>query len=65
MNVKRLLVDFVSVFAVTLIVSIIVTSLSNLIVHGAYTIDWDTSIRSAVLFGIIFSWLETRRTTER
>jgi hypothetical protein len=65
MNIKKLLVDFVTVFAVTLIVSVIVTLLSNLIVHGASTIDWDSSFRSAVLFGIVFSWIETRRTTGR
>jgi hypothetical protein len=61
MNIKELLVDFVTVFAVSLIVSVIVTLLLNLIVHGASTIDWETSFRSAILFGIIFSWIETRR----
>jgi hypothetical protein len=65
MNIKRLFVDFGTVFAITLIVSVIVTLLSNLIVHGTATIDWDTSIRSAVLFGIIFSWIETRRSKEK
>jgi hypothetical protein len=65
MNIKRLFVDFGTVFAVTLIVSVIVTLFSNLIVHGASTIDWDTSIRSAVLFGIIFPWIETRRSKEK
>jgi hypothetical protein len=53
MNIKKLLVDFVTVFAVTLIVSVIVTLLWNLIVDGASTIDWETSFRFAILFGII------------
>ena len=61
MNIKKLLVDFVTVFAVSLIVSVIVTLLWNLIVHGASTIDWETSFRFALVFGIIFSWMETRR----
>ena len=61
MNIKKLLVDFVTVFAVSLIVSVIVTLLGNLIVHGASTIDWETSFRSAILFGIIFTWIGTRR----
>jgi len=61
MNIKKLLVDFVTVFAVTLIVSVIVTLLWNLIVHGAGTVDWETSFRFAVLFGIILPWIETRR----
>ena len=61
MNIKRLLVDFVTVFAVTLIVSGIVTLLWNLIVHGASTIDWESSFRLAILFGIILPWIETRK----
>jgi len=64
MNIKRLLVDFVTVFAATLILSVIVTSLENLIVHGASTIDWETSFRFAILFGIILTWIETRRRRE-
>ena len=40
MTIKRLLVGFVTVFAVTLIVSAIVTLLGNLIVHGASSVDW-------------------------
>ena len=65
MNIKELLVDCVTVFAVSLIVSVIVTLLWNLIVHGANTIDWETSVRFAILFGIIFPWIETRRSKEK
>ena len=65
MNIKILLVNVLTVFAVTLIVSVIVTLLWNLIVHGASTIDWETSFRSAVLFGIILPWIETRRSKEK
>jgi hypothetical protein len=61
MNIRRLLVESVTVFAVTLILSVMVTLLWNLGVHGAGTIDWETSFRFAILFGIIFPWLETRR----
>jgi hypothetical protein len=61
MNIKRLLVDFVTVFAVAVIVTGIVTLLWNLIFHGASTLDWETSFRFAIVFGIIFSWIETRR----
>jgi hypothetical protein len=65
MNIRKLLVDFVTVFAVTLIVSVIVTLLWNLIVHGASTIDWEGSFRFAILFGIIFAWIESRRGKEK
>lgn len=60
MNSKRYLVSFVTVFAVTLIVCVIVTLLLNLIVHGTSTIDWETSFRFAIIFGIIFPWIEKR-----
>jgi hypothetical protein len=65
MIIRRVLVEVVTVFALTLIVSVIVTLLSNLIVHGASTIDWETSIRFAILFGIILPWIETRRSKEK
>ncbi len=61
MNFKRLLADFVTVFAVTLIVSAIVTLLWNLIVHGVNTVDWEMSFRLAVIFGVLLTWMETRR----
>jgi hypothetical protein len=61
MNLKKLLVDFVTVFAASLIVSAIVTSLSNLIVHGVSIVDWEASFSFAVLFGIVLSWIGTRR----
>jgi hypothetical protein len=64
MITKRVLVDFVTVFALTLVVSVIVTLFSNLIVHGASTIDWETSIRFAILLGIIVPWIETRRSKD-
>ncbi len=65
MNVRKLLVDFVTVFALTLIVSVFVTLLWNLIVHRASTIDWETSFRFAIIFAIIFPWLESRRSKEK
>jgi hypothetical protein len=61
MKIKRLLVVTFAVFALTFIVAGTVTLLWNLIFHGASTIDWETSFRFAIVFGIIFSWIETRR----
>jgi len=65
MNIKKLLVEFVTVFAVTLIVFVVLTLLWNPIVHRASTIDWETSSRFAILFGIILPWIETRRSKEK
>ena len=61
MNIPKLLSHFVTAFAVTLIVAAIVSLLGNLVVHGASAIDWETSFRFAIVFGIILSWIETRR----
>jgi hypothetical protein len=60
MDIRKLLLDFVTTFAVTLVVSIIVTLLWNVTVHGAGTVDWETSFRFAIILGIILPWLETR-----
>jgi hypothetical protein len=61
MNIKKLLVDFVTVFAVTLIVSVVVTFLWSLSVYGASAADWETSFRLAVIFAVLLTWMETRR----
>ena len=41
----RLLIDAVTVFVVTLVVSVLGTLLWNLVVHGAGTVDRETSFR--------------------
>jgi len=65
MNIKRLLVEIVTVFTVTLILSALVTLLWNLILHGASTVDWEASFRFAILFGIILPWIQTRGRSEK
>jgi hypothetical protein len=42
MNIKRLLVELVSVFAVALVSVALVTFLWNLIGRGASAVDWET-----------------------
>lgn len=61
MNIKNFLIGSWTVFAVSLIVSAIVSLLWNLIVHGARTIDWETSFRFAIILGILVPWIEARR----
>jgi hypothetical protein len=65
MNIKDLLVEFSTVFAVTLAITALVTFLWNLIGHGASAIDWETSFRFAVIFGIILTWAKSRETREK
>lgn len=59
-NIKKLLIMFVSIFVLTLVVSAITNYLYSLITHGAGAIDWETSFRFAIIFGIIFTWMEGR-----
>ena len=65
MNITKVLAYVVVMFAVSLIVTAVVSALWNLIFHGAGTIDWVTSFRFAILFGILFGillpWIGTRR----
>jgi hypothetical protein len=65
MNIKKLLVDSVTVFVVALIVTVVVTFLWNLILHGSRVVDWETSFRFAILFGLLLPWAETRRSKEK
>ncbi len=60
MNIKKLVVEFGTVFAVALVTTAIVTFLWNIIGHGASTIDLETSFRFAIIFGIILTWVKSR-----
>ena len=60
MSVKKLVVEIVTVFAVVLVITAIVTFLWNLIGHGVSAVDWETSFRFAIIFGIILTWVEYR-----
>ncbi len=60
MNIKKILADFATVFSVTLVVVVLVTLIWNLIFHRSSTIDWETSFRLAIYFGIILPWIVSR-----
>ncbi len=60
MNIRTLVVEFITVFAVALVTTAIVTLLWNMIGHGAGVIDWETSFRFAIVFGIILTWAKSR-----
>jgi hypothetical protein len=60
MNIKKLAVEFITVFAVALATTAIVTFLWNIIGHGESTVDWETSFRFAIIFGIIMTWVKSR-----
>ena len=60
MNIRKLVVEFVTVFAVALVTTAIVTFLWNIIGRGESTVDWETSFRFATIFGIILTWVKSR-----
>jgi hypothetical protein len=65
MIIKKLVVEFVTVFVVALVTTAIVTLLWNIINHGASAIDWETSFRFAIIFGIILTWVKSREIKEK
>lgn len=65
MNIKKLAVEFGAVFAVTLVTVALVTLLWNLIGHAESAVDWETSFRFAILFGIILTWAKSREIKEK
>jgi H+/Cl- antiporter ClcA len=60
MNIKKLVDEFGTVFAVVLVTGAIVTFLWNIIGHGESSIDWESSFRFAIMFGIILTWVKSR-----
>jgi hypothetical protein len=64
MSIKKLAVEFITVFAVALVITVIVTYLWNIIGHGESTMDWETSIRFAIIFGITLTWVKSREIKE-
>jgi hypothetical protein len=60
MNITKSAIDFAITFALVLVVSVAVTFLYSLIVHGAGVIDWETSFRFAVILGIVLPWIHQR-----
>jgi hypothetical protein len=60
MDIKTFLLDFLLVFAITLVVSIIVTFLWSLAFHNLAVIDWETSFSLAIIIGIIIPIVNAR-----
>ena len=52
MNIAQYAIDFAVTSAIVLVVSVIVSFLYSLIVVGSGVIDWQTSVRFALILGI-------------
>ena len=60
-KIKRFLLHFVIVFAITFVVNAIIVYLWNLIRHGEGAFNWETTFFFAIVLGIVFPLLETLR----
>jgi hypothetical protein len=61
MDIKRIAAGVVRVFAISLLVTLGVTFLWNLVLHGAAKVDWETSFRFAIVLGIILPIVNSRK----
>lgn len=61
MDLKKFAMDFATTFAVVLIVGLVVSYLYDLIVHGAGLLEWESSIRFAIILGIVLPWVNQRQ----
>lgn len=57
MNNTSWFVDFIITFVVTFVVSLLVTLIWNLISDGSAVLDWETSFRFGIIFGIVIPML--------
>ena len=65
MKIKRFLIHFVIVFAVTFVVNAIVVYLWNLIMHGQGAFDWGLSFTLAVIVGIVLPLIRAMTSKEK
>jgi hypothetical protein len=61
MDFKKTIAGFARVFVITLLVTVGVTFLWNLVFYGVAKVDWETSFRFAILLGIILPIAHSRR----
>ena len=60
MDFKKLILDFLLIFAITFVVSALVSFLYSLIVHGQGVADWPMAVRFGIILGIILPWIQRR-----
>jgi len=60
LKIKLFFLEFLKFFLITLTIAIFVTYLWNLIVHSYGLVDWETSFRLAIIFGIVFGIINTK-----
>lgn len=53
MNFKQIAFGFLSIAPVVLVVSLVVAYLYDILVHGTGVLEWESSIRFAIILGIV------------
>jgi hypothetical protein len=61
MDLKKCAMDFAATFALVLIVSLVVSYVYGLIVHGAGYLEWESSFRIAIILGIVLPCVNQRQ----
>jgi ABC-type phosphate transport system permease subunit len=61
MNAKKMIIGFLTVFAISLLISMGVSFLWSLFFHEVAKIDWESSFRFAIILGIILPILDSRK----
>jgi hypothetical protein len=65
MNLKQFFIGFITIFALTLVVTGIVSFLYSLVVHGTGVFDWELAFRLAIIFGLILPITRTLEGREK
>jgi len=60
MKIIPYVIEFAITFSIVLFVSVIVTSLYSFFMHDSGAVDWETSVRLAVILGIVLPWVNRR-----
>lgn len=60
MSIKLFLSHFVVTFALAAIISLVVSLLYSLVVHGVGVFDWGISIRLGIVLGLIVPYWNMR-----
>lgn len=61
MSHKDFVKSFFTLSALSLVASAAVSYLYNLLIHGAGLVDWQTSFRFSILFGLVLTWIRNSR----
>ena len=64
MNYKRIFVRFLSIAVLGFAVTAAVTYLYSLIAHSAGAVDWGTALRTAIILGIVLTFIFGRKATK-